>query len=278
MKNDLVSVVIPVRNREVLIKKCIEAIKGQTYPAVEIVVVDGNSTDGTVEVAQAMADQVIVFPEKGDHRCAQRNLGVRGAKGVYVLILDSDMELSPEVIKEAVSEMQQGGVSGVVIPEESFGQGYWAQCKKLEKSFYVGVPWMEAARFFRKREFLDIGGYDESLTSGEDWDLSQRMQSRGSLSRTQGYIYHNEGRIGLFETMRKKYYYAQAFARYARTTDAADNLDHQTGIFGRYQLFFSDPKKLFADIELGLGMLFMKTCEFGFGGVGYVIGRMKQKK
>ena len=43
-----------------------------------------------------------------------------------------------------------------------------------------------------------------------------------------------------------------------------------------YKLFFSNPKKLFKNPILGLGMIFMKSCEFGFGGMGYLVGRIKK--
>ena len=84
--------------------------------------------------------------------------------------------------------MREDGVAAVVIPEESFGTGFWAQCKRLERSFYLGVIWMEAARFFRKTDFDTVHGYDESLVSGEDWDLAQRI-ARLAAPRAPGVLH-----------------------------------------------------------------------------------------
>ena len=119
MDKPLVSVIIPVRDRADLIKNCLEKIKKQTYQNVEIIVVDGNSLDNSAAVAKEYTDKVFVFDKKGDYRCAQRNLGAEKASGKYVLIIDSDMELSEKVLEACVRKMASGeNVKGVIIPEE----------------------------------------------------------------------------------------------------------------------------------------------------------------
>ena len=277
MDKPLVSVIIPVRDRADLIKNCLEKIKKQTYQNVEIIVVDGNSLDNSAAVAKEYTDKVFVFDKKGDYRCAQRNLGAEKASGKYVLIIDSDMELSEKVLEACVRKMASGeNVKGVIIPEESFGLGFWAKCKKLEKSFYVGVDWMEAARFFRRDDFLKAGGYDESMVSGEDWDLSQRMGDLGKIERVNDFLFHNEGKINLWQTVKNKYYYAGEFAKYINKNKNKANAGKQTGILNRYKLFFNNPKKLFRQPLVGLGLLFMKTCEFGAGAFAFALIILKK--
>lgn len=282
MNHPLVSIIIPTRNRPAETLACVQSVRNselgtrnlelgaRNSSSLEIIVVDGNSTDNTREVVAPFADQVIVFPKQGDHRCAQRNLGVKNAKGEYVLIIDSDMTLSPTVISSCVEKMQDEKIKGIIIPEESFGEGFWAKCKTLEKSFYIGVDAVEAARFFRKVDFEVVGGYNELLTSGEDWDLSDRIEMRGPLARVDDLIYHNEGQINLFQTIKKKYYYSQKAASYISETESIPTAKkRRAGIFSRYGLFFRKPAKLFRNPLLGIGMLWMKTCEFGTGGMGY---------
>ena len=134
---------------------------------------------------------------------------------------------------------------------------------------------MEAARFFAKKDFEKVRGYDENLTSGEDWDLSQRIEKLGTITRINDLIYHNEGKISLLKTIKKKFYYAKNFTKYANKNNDQIKFKKQTGIINRYKLFFSQPIKLFKNPVLGVGMLFMKTCEFGFGGLGYLIKKIK---
>ncbi len=282
----LVSVIIPTRNRPAETLACVQSVRAQSYgrdslldtrkSLLEVIVIDGNSTDNTREVVAPFADQVLVFPEPGDHRCAQRNLGVKHARGEYVLIIDSDMTLSQNVIASCVEKMQDEAIKGIIIPEESFGEGFWSQCKKLEKSFYIGVDAVEAARFFRKAGFEAVGGYNEALTSGEDWDLSDRIEMHGQLARIDVLIHHNEGRIGLLQTLKKKYYYAQKARAYmTHTKDVPTAKKRKMGIIGRYGIFLRQPAKLFRNPLLGIGMLWMKTCEFGVGGVGYLNGKTR---
>lgn len=266
----LVSVIVPTYNSSKFLGACLESVKQQTYKNIELIVVDNNSTDNTKEIARKYTDKVF---NRGPERSAQRNYGVEQGQGEYVAIIDSDMQLSEKVIEKAVAKIQADNAVGIIIPEESFGEGFWARCKKLERSFYVGVSWMEAARFFRKEVYVRVGGYDEDMVSGEDWDLSQRIEKISSIGRINEFIFHNEGKISLWKTMRKKFYYAQKFRKYLSKNQSEGKTESQTGILRRYRLFFSQPVKLFKNPFLGLGMLFMKTCEFGFGGMGYLITR-----
>lgn len=271
MDNPLVSIIVPTKNSSEFLEECLQSIKNQSYKNsneknnshevnIELIVVDNFSDDNTKEIAKKYTDKVL---NKGPERSAQRNFGAEQAKGDYVLIVDSDMELSENIVSSCVEKVKlDGKIKGIIIPEESFGIGFWAQCKKLEKSFYVGIDWMEAARFFDKKVFEKAGGFDENMVSGEDWDLSQRVEKLGKIGRISDFIYHNEGRINLLKTIKKKFYYAGKFAKYLDKNKNQLKIEKQTGILSRYKLFFSQPKKLFKNPILGLGMLFMKTCEF----------------
>jgi hypothetical protein len=188
------------------------------------------------------------------------------------------MQLSPEVITQCVLAAHESPSSqGIIIPEESFGEGFWAQCKKLERSFYVGVEWMEAARFFDKAMYAKLGGYDSTLVSGEDWDLSQRVAKLAPLGRIEAMIYHDEGSLKLGKTLGKKYYYAQLIAQYLAKRDHAAQAAQQTSIFGRYRLYLSRPGRLLRRPHVGIGMLFMKTLEFGAGAIGMLVAKRNKK-
>jgi glycosyltransferase involved in cell wall biosynthesis len=267
---DLVSVIVTTRNNHATLDACLRSITAQTYTPIELVVVDRDSTDDTKEIARTYTQHVL---NHGPERSAQRNFGVASATGKYVVIIDSDMELEPEVIAACVASMHQNpGAAGVIIPEVSFGQGFWAQCKRLERSFYVGVDGIEAARFFKRSDYIGVGGYDESMVSGEDWDLSRRIGERGNNVRITPFIHHNEGNLKLWQTLKKKLYYAGKARHYMAKNTVGSQLNKQVSPLQRYKLFFSKPHKLFEKPVTGIGMLFMKTCEFGFGAVGYFFG------
>jgi glycosyltransferase involved in cell wall biosynthesis len=266
-----VSVIIPTKNSSSTLEKCLLSIKNQSYNNVEIIVVDNNSTDNTKGISRKFTNYVFNY---GPERSAQRNHGVLQSSGDYVLIIDSDMQLEENVVLDSVKLMNDENILGIVIPEESFGIGFWAQCKKLERSFYVGIPWMEAARFFRKDTFTEIHGYDEENTGTEDYDLPQRIQlkyGKNSISHIDSYIMHDEGDISLIRTCKKKFYYAKRLTKYHAISANQENFKKQSSIIQRYFLFFSNPIKLFKNPIIGIGMLFMKTNEFFFGGLGYLL-------
>lgn len=248
------------------------SIISQSYKNIELIVVDKSSTDATQKIAKKYTDHVFVH---GPERSAQRNFGVKRSTGSYICIIDSDMELSKDVIKNALLLCQKNAtVKAIVIPEESFGVGFWAQCKRLERSFYIGVKWMEAARFFDREVYEKMNGYDERVTGGEDYDLPQRIEhhlGRNAIASISDMIYHNEGRLRLYGLCKKKYYYGRHMDRYRCTQENKRNYSKQSSVLYRYGLYFSHPVKLFKNPFLGIGLLFMKTCEFGCAWSGLVV-------
>jgi glycosyltransferase involved in cell wall biosynthesis len=277
MHNPIVSVVVPTYNSADYLEPCLKSISEQSYERTELIVVDNNSQDNTKAIARQYTN--LVF-NKGNERSAQRNFGAKQASGQYILIIDSDMVLTKGVVQACVDAVQNNAkFKALIIPEESFGEGIWAQCKKLERSFYSGVDWQEASRFFDKTAYLEVGGYDESMTGWEDYDLPNRIESKygaDCISRVKTLIYHNERKLNLFTSCRKKFYYAKTLDLYIHKDTNQDRLNKQTSILRRYGVFFANPTKLFKNPLLGFGMLFMKTCEFAAGASGYLVGKFSQ--
>lgn len=274
-KLPLVSVIIPTRNSEEFLGICLKSIKAQTYKKIEIIVVDNKSTDKTKEVAAKYTK--LVF-NKGPERSAQRNFGASKAKGDYLLFVDSDMELSKKVLEDCVGKIKES--SGIIIPEKSMGEGFWAECKTLERSFYIGVDWIEAARFFPKKLFNKLNGYDEMQTGTEDSDFPQRIKKEfgdNSILRINSFIYHHEGKMSLLSTLKKRFYYAKTSSVYTKIKSNEEYFKKQSSILERYRLFFSDPKKLFKNPLLGFGVLFMKATEFSVWAIGYSISKLSVK-
>lgn len=271
----LVSVIVATRNSHKTLDACLSSIARQTYKPIELIVVDRDSTDGTKVIAKFYTDNVYNYrPE----RSAQRNFGVSQANGEFVLMIDSDMELSPDVVQDCIDVMcYKPQTRGVIIPEESFGKGFWARCKQLERSFYHNNNAIEAARFFAKSTFESVGGYDETMVSGEDWDLSSKVRNLGRIERVTSVIHHNEGHLRLSNSLQKKYYYAGKAKIYLNKNQVGSKMTANVGPLQRYKLFLSHPRKLLANPFVGLGMLTMKTLEFGSGALGYFFSNRKER-
>lgn len=275
MSNPLVSVIVTTRNNHETLDACLATIAEQDYKPIELIVVDNNSSDDTKDIAKRYTK--LVF-NKGPERSAQRNFAASKASGDYLLIIDSDMELGERVVSSCVAAAAKGGeVGGVIIPEESFGEGFWARCKQLERSYYVGQDSIEAARFIPRDVFAKIGGYREEMTGGEDWDMSRRAAKVAPLVRASEFIRHNEGRLYFGRTARKMYYYAQHATEYFAKNPTKSPLTDKSGPIERYKLFFSRPAKLLRRPHVGAGMLLLKTAEYASGAVGYLRARRALK-
>jgi glycosyltransferase involved in cell wall biosynthesis len=253
MSPDLrVAVVVPTLNSGSTLRACLASIADQTYPAVETIVVDNQSTDETGAIASEFGAQCL---DVGPERSAQRNAGARASTGSILAFLDSDMVLEPDVVAEAVALLEHDDVVSIVIPEYSFGDGFFAQCRALEKRLYLEDSSVEAARIFRRTDFEAVGGYDESLTAAEDWDLHERISRRGGVARTDSAVWHNEGRITLSGIFTKKRYYGRWIAQYLVQTEGR-GARHLT----RSSLL-SQPGELLKEPRHGAGLMILKVVE-----------------
>lgn len=113
-QDDLVSVVIPTRNRKSLVCDAIDSALGQTYPRVEVVVVDDGSDDGTAALLEdRYGGRVrIVGHAHGRGAAAARNTGIRAARGAWVRGLDSDDVMAPTAVQEFVDAAARFGDAG----------------------------------------------------------------------------------------------------------------------------------------------------------------------
>jgi glycosyltransferase involved in cell wall biosynthesis len=210
--NPLVSLIVTTKNSARTLEACLRSARGQDYKSIEIIVVDNASTDQTRVIAADLANVVI---DAGPERSAQRNAGMRAAHGEFVLVLDADMVLDHNVVREALAAAN-GGAAVVAIPEISFGEGFWSACKSFERSFYTRDAVVSAGRFFSRQGALDAGGYDEALTGPEDWDLSMRLAGNAPIAFARARIMHDEGRQTLADLFRKKYYYGRSMPAFVR--------------------------------------------------------------
>jgi len=106
-ENPLVSIIIPTKNSEAPIERCLRSIKKQTYENIEIVVVDNYSKDKTCGIAKKLGAKVYL---SGPERSAQVNFGVKIARGKYVYAVGSDFLIERTVIEECLQKCE--GIEG----------------------------------------------------------------------------------------------------------------------------------------------------------------------
>jgi glycosyltransferase involved in cell wall biosynthesis len=110
--NPLVSVVITTYNRPVYLQEAIESVVQQTYDALELIVVDGHSTESPAHIVNAVDQdrfEDVIFIRHGEDRgvSAARNTGIEHASGEYIALLDDDDLWTPDKIEQQVQAFEQ---------------------------------------------------------------------------------------------------------------------------------------------------------------------------
>ena len=252
-----VSIIIPTKNSGKTIRKCLKSVRDQSYPNIEIVVVDNFSLDHTLKIAQKYADYVFsAAPE----RSAQRNYGVHKCTGEYVMIVDSDMYLSLNVIKECVEALKKD-IIGIYIPEKILGNTFWTSVRNFERGFYNSTC-IDTVRFLRKKDFEKIGGFDERLRVAEDWDFDRRIRILGKTTEIFAHVFHDESSFAIRKYIGKKKTYFHGLQIYQKKWNNDSDVRKQIGFFYRMIWVFIENnkwKRLCRHPILSIAMLLLRT-------------------
>ena len=258
----LVSTVVTTRNVARTLEACLRSIREQDHASLELIVVDNHSDDATPEIARKYADTLIVA---GPERSAQRNEGVAAANGAWVLWIDADMVLAPDVVSSALAAASAAGAEAVSIPERTTGEGFWTACRTLERSCYLDDRSLFNPRLLRRDLLLRFGGFDVGMAGPEDADLRLRLAAEGVVvAHANGVIDHDEGRLTVREVLRKRVYYGRSLPAFAAGNPGA--ISGQAG--ATLRAFVRHRRKLMADPAHGAGLLLLRTLEAG----GYLYG------
>jgi glycosyltransferase involved in cell wall biosynthesis len=265
----LVTVVVPTRDAARTLALCLRSIRAQTHPAIELIVVDNRSADGTWELARQLADVAL---RGGPERSEQRNLGIARAKGEWILWIDADMELRPDVVERALAAVRAAGAGGAFIPERSDGSGFWTGCRTLERRCYQHEPRIEAPRLLRRAELERVGGF-RCGPGVEDAELRTRLRAAGvRLVWADTLIVHHEGRLTLGGVARKRFYYGKSIPALlgAQPGALSSQLGATLGAYWRHR------RLLAADPAHAAGLLLLRATEAGAYLVGAVAGRARR--
>ena len=179
-----VAVVVPVRNAEGMLAACLESIVRQR-PA-DLIVVDGLSTDRTVEIARSFGARIL--SDEGRGLPAARAIGAQAAKTRYVALVDADVILPDGSLASLLREFREGGYTALQAGLESeAGPGYWGQALAEHHRSGRSRYWFGLVATIFDRETLLAHGFDAAFESGEDIELRWRLAQAGDktgVSRT----------------------------------------------------------------------------------------------
>lgn len=258
--NNLISIVIPTKNAAEYLRNLLSSLEKQTYKNFEVIINDDKGTsDRTKDVIRQFSKKLKIKYLKENVSMAQgRKSGAKYASGKYQLHLDADMSLSPKLLEDCVKTINKG-YDALVIPEISYGHGFWARVKAFERSLYIGDETMESARFVKSEVYKKIDGHNEKMVLSEDKDFDLRIRKGGfKVGRGKEVIYHNEGHLSLAKDLQKKFFYGKTAHAFI-----AENPKHafrQANLIFRVA-YFRNWKKLIANPGLSAGMFLMKTLE-----------------
>lgn len=175
--NPMVSVVMPCYNDGRYIQESVASVKAQTYPNVELIIIDDGSDDSdTIATLNALAKEANVQVLHAAHvgPSAARNAAIREARGKYILPLDADDTIDPTYIEKAVNILESHKDTGVAYCEaDLFGaqSGKWdLPTYSFESMLFDNIVFVTA--LFSKADWEKVGGFNENMKAGmEDYDF-----------------------------------------------------------------------------------------------------------
>jgi len=179
----VLSIIIPAKNEERMLAMGLPALaRLREFLASEVIVVDNGSTDATVRIAREWGAVVLEHPAMTI--AGLRNLGAVHAEGEVLVFLDADVMITDQWRREIANVLADLRRNGPVITGSRAGIGtdpgwieqYWfLPMAREQKCNYMNSGHL----IILKDLFLRLGGFDETLTTGEDWDLSRRAREQG---------------------------------------------------------------------------------------------------
>ena len=264
----LVSVIVPTRNNTRTIRDCLNSVRAQTHPRLELIVVDNASTDDTAEISEELADVTL---SGGPERSAQRNLGIDRARGEWVLWLDSDMVLPPDAVETAMRTALEHDAAGVALPERTIGEGFWTACRALERTCYLDQPWLHNPRLVRRELLAGEHGFHLDMSGPEDADLRMRLRKAGRrIELAPVVVDHDEGRLTVTDVMRKRYYYGRSIPAFAGEHEGAVSQQGRALLHA----YLDHRRDLLKDPLHAGGMVLLRGLEV----VGYTLGARRGRR
>ena len=194
-RDDLVTIVVPARNEQDSLPACLESLLVQDWPALEVLVVDGASTDRTAEVVRAFAardGRVRLLHNERQTIPVSLNLALREAQGRWLVRVDAHASVPSDYVSRAVRHLQRGRYGGVGGRKDGVGRTAAGRAVAAAMSSRFGVGgstyhWGTAVQTVEHVPFgaypvdlvRSLGGWDENLRVNQDFELDFRLRAAG---------------------------------------------------------------------------------------------------
>ncbi|MBI4019207.1 MAG: glycosyltransferase [Candidatus Aenigmarchaeota archaeon] len=208
----LISVIVPAYNCRATIERCMGAMKRLNYGNCEIIIVDDGSTDGTHDmIKKACSGRIRWIRQDNAGPAAARNAGAEAAKGDILAFTDSDCVPYSDWLDHVPQHFINKNIVGVEGEIETDRLGVFTQSVRSE-----GGRYLTANIFYKRKEFLAEGGFDERFRRAfrEDTDMAIRMMARGRIVyESASKVYHIPRNVSLFSLIKRQelYFYEPLF-------------------------------------------------------------------
>lgn len=213
----MISVIIPLYNKELIIEKSLHSVLSQDYDDFEVVIVNDGSTDKSAEIVKSIDDpRIRLIEQENGGPSKARNTGVKNAKGDWIVFLDADDEFLPGALKKFCNLIQNHPNVGMfgcsyitndgknVIEPYKIMDGYYTNCYKV---FVTAMYNYRTGCTIVKREIALNNPFDERLWRFEDLECYFRMHKDGGMyldhtivfQQNTSYCEASEGRINIEE-------------------------------------------------------------------------------
>lgn len=288
--NPIFSIIIPTFNRKSLVIKCVKALLDQNFSKInyEIIVVDNNSSDGTVEALKDFPIKLLVEKKQGSY--SARNKGISQAKGSWIVFIDDDCLAQKDMLvnfQKFTSDSKIGALAGKIIQlnTHTFLDDWLKRTRIVNQKMALNHPYLPFALTanvsYQKEIFDKIGLFDDTFSNGGDIDFSWRMQIQTGLKIKyipQAIVYH-QPRETFKKFLKQVYFYGYGEKMLENKFKLSSNTPQRIKRTFGY-LILSLPRFIFYKVLKSFGFKYKYCPEIAFldffYNASYLLGRFRR--